>query len=129
MSREVCWFRRAASPSHNHLSRRVLISTSSKSKTESSAELCDDSNKLRAEERVIFRDSSMGLMVGCRSLPCLQKCALSEFLSIIFFGIFFLKYKFKFTLKNCFELKWISQWSPVYQQSLVMCFEFRFCYR
>ena len=40
----------------NHLSRRVLISTSSKSKTESSAETCDDSNKLRAEERVICRD-------------------------------------------------------------------------
>ena len=28
---------------------------------------------------------------SCRSLPCLQKCALLEFLSIIFFGIFFSK--------------------------------------
>ena len=25
---------------------------------------------------------------SCRSLPCLQKCALSKFLSIIFIGIF-----------------------------------------
>ena len=42
----------------------------------------------------------MGSMVGCRSLPCLQKCALSEFLSIIFLGIFFSKIKIQIHFKK-----------------------------